>query len=58
MMKNERDRYICAICGYIYDPVVIDRKSGLTDGVSFSDLSDDWMCPGCGAGTDRFMKVP
>ena len=31
--------YICTVCGEIYD----EEK----EGVKFSDLSDDWVCPKC-----------
>ena len=45
MYKHE-----CDICGYVYDPEE-------NDGVAFEDLSDDWVCPVCGAGKDVFTKV-
>ena len=34
-------RYICQICGYVYD----EEK----EGIPFSELPDDWKCPMCGA---------
>lgn len=43
-------KYICEVCGYIYDPA--DH-----DGVAFKDLPDDWMCPECGVGKDEFSVV-
>ena len=42
-------KYICKICGYIYD----DEKQG----VAFESLPDDWKCPLCGASKDMFKKV-
>ncbi|MGQ9706806.1 MAG: rubredoxin [bacterium] len=50
------DRYICNICGYIYDPEVGDTDSGIKPGTSFDDLPNDWVCPICGAGKDQFEK--
>jgi len=39
-------RYICQICGYIYD----DEK----EKVPFEQLPDDWKCPLCGAAKSDF----
>ena len=41
------EKYICRVCGYIYD-------SEENDDVSFADLPDDWVCPECGVGKDQF----
>ena len=43
------DKYVCGVCGYIYDPEEED--------VPFEDLPDDWACPICGATKDQFDKV-
>lgn len=34
-------RYVCPICGYVYD----EKK----EGVPFDQLPDSWLCPLCGA---------
>jgi rubredoxin len=47
-------RYVCSVCGYVYDPAVGDPDGGIKKGVSFADLSDDWVCPICGAAKDQF----
>ena len=39
-------KYICPICGYVYD----EKK----EGVKFEDLPDDWKCPLCGAPKSLF----
>ena len=39
-------KYICQICGYVYD----DAK----EKVPFAELSDDWKCPLCGAAKSDF----
>jgi rubredoxin len=46
---NIVDKYVCGVCGYIYDP---DEED-----VSFEDLAEDWVCPICGASKDQFDKV-
>jgi len=50
------DRYVCEICGYVYDPAEGDPDNGVDPGTSFADLPDDWECPVCGASKDDFVK--
>ncbi|MDP2916815.1 MAG: flavin reductase [Dehalococcoidia bacterium] len=50
-------KYICKVCGYIYDPAQGDPDSGVKPGTPFESLPDDWMCPVCGAAKDQFEKV-
>ena len=42
-------KYICDVCGYIYDPAE-------NENISFEDLTDDWECPECGVGKDQFSE--
>jgi rubredoxin len=50
------DKYICTVCGYVYDPVNGDPDNGIQPGTSFENLPDDWTCPVCGASKDQFEK--
>jgi rubredoxin len=47
-------RYVCEICGYVYDPAVGDPDNGVPAGTSFDALPADWVCPVCGADKDSF----
>lgn len=38
-------RYVCTVCGYIYDPAEGDPDNGIAPGTSFEDLPDDWSAP-------------
>lgn len=51
------DRYVCTVCGYIYDPAKGDPDSGIPAGTPFTDLPEDWVCPVCGVGKDQFEKA-
>jgi rubredoxin len=51
------DKYVCTICGYIYDPAAGDPDSGVAPGTSFENLPEDWTCPVCGVGKDMFEKA-
>ena len=48
------EKYVCGVCGYIYDPVKGDKDGGIAPGTSFEELPDDWSCPVCGASKDEF----
>jgi rubredoxin len=50
-------KYVCIVCGYIYDPEKGDPDSGVQPGTSFEQLPDDWVCPVCGAAKDQFEKA-
>jgi len=47
-------KYVCSICGYVYDPVVGDPDSGPAAGTMFDEIPDDWVCPVCGVTKDMF----
>lgn len=55
-MKNENGlkKYICTLCGYVYDPAEGDPEADIAPNTSFEDLPDDWVCPICGAGKEEF----
>lgn len=50
-------KYVCQVCGYVYDPEVGDPQNGVAAGTPFENLPADWVCPVCGAGKDRFDPV-
>ena len=50
------DRYVCNVCGYIYDPAEGDPENGIAPGTTFEDLPEDWVCPACGVGKEHFVK--
>ncbi|MBR8461602.1 rubredoxin [Campylobacter sp. faydin G-140] len=50
-------RYICSVCGYIYDPKLGDPEHGIAPGTKFEDLPDEWHCPNCASGQDKFSKA-
>ena len=50
------DKYVCDVCGYVYDPANGDPSNGIAPGTAFEDLPADWVCPECGVGKDSFSK--
>jgi rubredoxin len=51
------EKFICDICGYVYDPAAGDPGNGVDAGTAFADIPDDWVCPECGVGKDSFSPV-
>jgi rubredoxin len=50
-------KYVCRVCGYVYDPEVGDPDSGIDAGTKFEDIPAGWVCPICGVGKDEFDLV-
>lgn len=50
-------RWICTVCGWIYDEDEGDPDSGLAPGTRFEDIPDDWYCPLCGVTKADFMPL-
>lgn len=50
-------KYVCKICGYVYDPAEGDETNGIKPGTAFEDLPEDWVCPPCGVGKEEFEVV-
>ena len=49
-------RYVCSVCGYVYDPEKGDPDNGVAPGTGFEDIPDSWTCPICGAEKSQFEK--
>ena len=49
-------KYVCGVCGYVYDPAEGDSAGGVNPGTAFDDLDADWVCPLCGAGKEEFSE--
>jgi len=54
---NTMKKYVCDVCGYIYDPEVGDPDGGIEPGTAFEDIPEDWVCPECGVTKDNFSPL-
>ena len=50
------DKWVCVICGYVYDPAEGDPDNCVDPGTVWEDVPNDWLCPICGASKDDFEK--
>ncbi len=49
-------KWVCTVCGYVYDPAVGDPDNGVAPNTSFEELPAEWVCPECGADKGMFEK--
>ena len=49
-------KFVCTVCGYIYDEEVGYPDNGIEPGTPFADLPDDWECPLCSVGKEDFEE--
>ena len=47
-------KYVCKVCGYIYDPAEGDPDNGVAPDTAFENLPEDWVCPLCAVGKEEF----
>ena len=50
------EKYVCTVCGYIYDEEVGDPDNGVAAGTKFEDIPEEWVCPLCGVSKSDFEK--
>ncbi len=48
-------KYVCEVCGYIYDEEQGDPENGVAPGTQWKDVPETWVCPLCGVGKELFM---
>ena len=47
-------KYICDVCGFIYDESEGAPDNGIAPGTAWADVPEDFECPLCGVGKDSF----
>ena len=50
-------KYVCDVCGYIYDEEIGDPDNGVEAGTKWEDVPEDFLSPLCGVGKDEFSEV-
>jgi rubredoxin len=49
-------KYVCQVCGYVYDEELGDVENGIAPGTKFEDLPEDFECPLCSVSKDMFEE--
>ena len=47
-------KYVCNVCGYVYDEKLGDSDNGISPGTKWEELPEDFVCPLCGVGKEDF----
>ena len=50
------EKYVCTVCGYVYDPEKGVPEQGIEPGIPFEELPEDFACPLCGVDKSLFEK--
>ena len=51
-------KYLCTVCGHVYDEDAGDEKNHIAKQTAFGDLPEKWTCPVCGAFRSKFRELP
>ena len=49
-------KYVCEVCGYVYDEAMGEAEHGVAAGTVWADVPEDIVCPLCGVGKDQFAE--
>lgn len=49
-------KYVCTVCGFIYDEAAGDPDNGVAPATAWADVPEDYVCPLCGVGKDMFEQ--
>ena len=49
-------KYVCTVCGFVYDEKGGYREGGIAPGTKWDQIPEDFQCPLCGVGKDMFEK--
>lgn len=55
--RGTMKKYMCLICGWIYDEEKGWPDDGIAPGTAWDDVPLTWTCPECGAVKDDFEMV-
>ena len=50
-------KYICELCGMVYDEAIGDEKQGVPAGTPFESVPEDYECPGCGSEKEAYSRA-
>ena len=51
------EKYVCIVCGFVYNPAVGMPEDGIAAGTPFAEIPEDWECPDCGVSKADFEPL-
>ncbi len=49
-------KYVCTVCGFVYDEAEGYSDGGIAPGTKWEDVPEDFTFPLCGVGKDQFEQ--
>ncbi len=49
-------KYVCDVCGWVYDEAEGCPEEGIAPGTKWEDLPEDFVCPLCKVDKSNFSK--
>ena len=49
-------KYVCGVCGFVYDENTGDPDNDIDSGTLWKDVPDNFVCPICGVGKNMFSS--
>jgi len=50
-------KWICLLCGFVYDEEKGLPNEGISAGTRWADIPEDWKCPDCGVRKSNFKMI-
>jgi rubredoxin len=50
-------KYMCILCGFVYDEAEGMPQDNIAPGTKWEDVPEDWVCPDCGAMKTEFEML-
>jgi rubredoxin-NAD+ reductase len=54
LKENRMKKYMCMVCGLIYDEEKGWPEEGIAAGTRWEDVPENWVCPKCSASKSEF----
>jgi rubredoxin---NAD+ reductase len=56
-MRAKMKKYMCLLCGYVYDEALGWPEDSIAPGTTWANVPPDWLCPECGASKSDFVMI-
>ena len=56
MKEDTIMKYVCDVCGWVYDEAEGCPEAGIAPGTKWEDVPADFECPLCSVGKDQFSE--
>ena len=54
---SDYKKYVCRVCGHIYDEALGDVDSNILPSTRWEDVPENWYCPECGVAKNEYTMI-